>query len=119
MKGFVINSGFSNSGVLIQSNGNRLESSYVGTNAAGDTVAGSFGFGAVRIQGSNNVIGGASSAERNVIAASAGGLRVENAGSANNTIQGNYIGVNAAGTASLGATGLGIDSATGTPSSGT
>ena len=58
---------------------------------------------------SNNTIGGATAADRNVISGnSAEGVRVASATSAGNVIQGNYIGLEANGQTALGNVGAGV-----------
>src|SRR5262249_58506609 len=56
---------------------------------------------------SNNLIGGATAAARNVISGNGRGVSLE-FGASSNTIQGNYIGLNAAGTAKLANNGAGV-----------
>ena len=75
----------------------KIQGNFVGLNAAGQAT---LGFGGVLLQTPDNVIGGTVPAARNVIAAD-GRYGIELFG-ANNVVQGNYIGSNAAGTAALG-----------------
>lgn len=76
---------------------NVIEGNYVGTNVAGTSALGDLD--AVRITGSNNRIGGATAQQRNLFdAAHDFGLIV--AGDSN-TLQGNYVGVSADGTAAI------------------
>src|SRR4029079_3609979 len=83
--------------------GNTIQGNFIGTNAAGDTALAN-GTG-ISVESINNVIGGATPAARNVVL---GGnnqaipVGVFNTAASGNTIQGNYIGTNAAGTAGLG-----------------
>ncbi|MBK7706527.1 MAG: carboxypeptidase regulatory-like domain-containing protein [Acidobacteria bacterium] len=82
--------------------GNVIEGNYLGTDITGATRL-STTASSVVIQFSNdNLIGGSSAAQRNVIAT---GITVSGNG---NTIRGNYIGTNAAGTAAIGLN-VGID----------
>lgn len=116
----VIN-GWGNSAVYIHTgsaNTNRVIGSYIGTNASGNTSVPNgtaSSFAGITISGSsNNLIGGTSPIERNVISGNQGwGVAIEN-GASNNTISGNYIGLNAAGNAALGngADGVEMGSAT-------
>jgi hypothetical protein len=102
VRGLVIN-GFSDGGIGLQTGGgNLIEGNYIGTNAAGTGAANSRGNG-INVQGSSgNLIGGTTAAARNVISATnSHGISIFN-GATNNTVQGNYIGTNAAGTAALG-----------------
>jgi hypothetical protein len=100
--------------LLLESDSNTVEGDYVGTNATGTGVFQDSP--AIQINGSNNTIGGTSSAARNVVGVPtiAGiAVRISQALTsttqpANNVIQGNYIGVEINGTATLGGTGSGI-----------
>ena len=118
LRGFVINSGFSNRGVWLRAINGSLQASYVGTNATGTAASGSFGFAAVYVQGQANTVGGTTFTNilgtfsaRNVIV---GRLSVGFAGASGNTIRGNYIGVDATGTTALGTAALNVDQAPGT-----
>lgn len=113
VKGLVIN-GFRGAGILIEgaaAKNNRVEGCYFGLNAAGTArVSNTTG---VFISGAgSNVIGGVTEAARNVISgggilpASGNGIVIAGTGPAgtatqNNVVQGNYIGLNAAGTAAI------------------
>ncbi len=96
-------------GVHIQNAGtdsNRVWGNYIGTNAAGtaalnNTVAGSTGPG-VRIElgAQKNSIGGTAAGSGNVISGNAGdGVEIDDAN--NNLVRGNFIGLNAAGSAGI------------------
>jgi len=75
-----------------------VEGSYIGTNAAGTAAQGN-GSGGIRINISNVTIGGTTAAARNIISGNTGnGISVVS-GSA--TIQGNFIGTDAAGTSAV------------------
>jgi uncharacterized repeat protein (TIGR01451 family) len=101
-------------GVVIGSAGstnNIVRGNYIGTTASGaaalpNNVRGIFiGDGAT-----NNVIGGTTVADRNVISGNSGtGVFINGTGITNNDVIGNYIGLNAAGTAALGNFGHGVD----------
>lgn len=85
--------------------GNRIQGNYFGTNKAGIAPAGminpSISGTAIRLNGGmNNLVGGTTPGAGNVIANFANGSGIEVLGS-NNTIQGNRIGTNAAGTAAI------------------
>ncbi|MGZ4985305.1 MAG: M12 family metallopeptidase, partial [Limisphaerales bacterium] len=98
-------SGNSGAGVSIGNsgtNGNLVQGNYIGTDASGATAVGNTPEG-VSIYGGaqNNVIGGGAGA-RNVISGNgARGVGMFDAATMNNTVQGNYIGLNAAGTAAI------------------
>ena len=81
--------------------GVRVEGCYLGTNSAG-TTAQTNGVGLRIHAGSlNNTIGGTSAAQRNVISGNTtSGVRIDES-SQNNSVQGNYIGTNAAGTGAV------------------
>lgn len=109
-------SGNERDGVLIDENSpapgmetrqNLVQGNFIGVNAAGTAALGNSGFGGVRIvNGSNNTVGGATASARNIISGNAtSGIEVA---APNATIQGNIIGMNAAGTASLPNLGRGI-----------
>ena len=102
--------------INVNSNGNFVEGNYVGTDITGmsalvTTVNGApfygNGSGVGIVGGSNNKIGGTTAAERNVISGnSCQGVPINNAlvnsvivQASNNTVQGNYIGLNKDGTA--------------------
>jgi hypothetical protein len=101
VRGLVIN-GFSDMGIILTGQNNRVEGCYIGTNAAG-TAAVPNGTSGVdfREGATGNTIGGTTAAQRNVISGNTRqGVVVTD--SENNVIQGNYIGTNATGTAALG-----------------
>jgi len=89
-----------NIGFSSASNNNTIAGNFIGTDAAGAVFLGS-GDGYIFVgNGTGNTIGGTTPAARNVIVGGAG-LGVIDLSSSGNLVQGNYIGVNAAGTASL------------------
>ena len=87
--------------------GNVVEGNFIGTNRAGNTdLSNSSG---VLLDAPGNTIGGTVPGSRNVILGSSNPAIYMPAGNAGgNTIQGNYIGVNAAGNAGLGPAGVDI-----------
>ena len=101
VRGLVFNRNPNEEGIRITGGTNHhIEGNFIGTNATGATaLPNSSG---VTIQNStNNTIGGLTPAARNLISGNNGdGLALLSSGS--NTVQGNYIGTNAAGTAGLG-----------------
>lgn len=88
-------------GVNIFSGANTVSANYIGTDATGTLALGNARDG-IRIAGisTGNTIGGNTAASKNVISANGyNGVELE---SGANTLEGNYIGINALGTASLG-----------------
>ncbi|MGQ0602554.1 MAG: right-handed parallel beta-helix repeat-containing protein [Anaerolineales bacterium] len=98
----VIN-GFAGDGIVLFTDGNHLiEGNYIGTTATGLAAAGN-GRGIAFVVSGGNTISG------NVISGNAGdGLYIAGAGSSNNRVVGNLIGVNASGTAALGNSSNGV-----------
>ncbi len=100
VKGLVIN-GFGGQGILLQGNGGDvIAGNYIGTDATGTARMANGGNG-ISVNASNNLIGGTTAADRNVISGN-GGNGIAVVGTINNGIEGNYIGTNATGTAALG-----------------
>lgn len=78
--------------------GNDLIGNYIGVDATGTNAFGNGQIGIRMLAASNNVIGGESASERNIIAANGVyGIYANSALTRFNTIIGNYIGLNAAG----------------------
>lgn len=104
VRGFII-TGFRGNGVHFtgaSATGNTIAGCYIGTNAAGTGAAQNVLGVLVDAGAKNNLIGGASAAARNVISGNQNqGLAIRDAGTSNNSAQGNYLGLNAAGTAAL------------------
>ena len=93
---------FQNGGISIaDAGGNHVEGCYIGTDATGSAGTNSRGNGISIGSSSNNVIGGTTSAARNVIATIDGGVSIFGFGGNGNQVRGNYIGLNAAGDAGL------------------
>jgi uncharacterized repeat protein (TIGR01451 family) len=102
-------SGNFGSGVVIKGvSGNAVRGNYIGLNAAGTSNVANQTDGIQIINGASfNTIGGTTAAERNVISGNNNSGVYISTGSSNcagNTISGNYIGTDAAGTASIGNT---------------
>jgi CSLREA domain-containing protein len=100
-------------GIVIQgasATGNKVEGNIVGLDASGTSDLGN-GREGVRINSaSQNVVGGATAAQRNIVSGNDGhGVLVY--GSTNNTVQGNYAGTDAAGNVARGngIDGIGVD----------
>ena len=91
--------------LLTNSNGHTVTGNYIGTDGTSNQGNGEWGLEITN--SANNTIGGTTAAERNVISGNGydttvGGITLWGSGSTGNTIIGNYIGTNAAGTASIG-----------------
>jgi VCBS repeat-containing protein len=102
--------GFGEHGIwLAGGGGNLIAGNLIGTDPSGSLARGN-NFNGVFVEGSaNNVIGGTAPAERNVISGNGRyGVLVSGAGAAGNAIRGNYVGLNAAGSAALANIGAGI-----------
>jgi CSLREA domain-containing protein len=94
--------------VRVGSDHNVIEGNFIGTNPTGTGALSNVD--GIVVRGDANTIGGTSSSARNVISSSAGtlepaapgiGVFIDSGGSGN-TIEGNYIGTDAAGTAAIG-----------------
>lgn len=90
VRGLVINR-FSGNGILIETNGDNLvEGNYIGTDVSGSADLGNGGSGVHIIESTNNIVGGSTSAARNVISGNQGeGVRIDGANAYGNLIQGN------------------------------
>src|SRR5205085_11746924 len=90
------------SGIAIVGNhGEQIQSNYIGTNASGTAAIGNVGQGIGLSSASNISIGGTAAGAGNLISGNQSeGIRLSDA-STNNTVQGNFIGTNAAGTAGI------------------
>lgn len=93
------------------STGNQIKGNYIGTDITGTLDLGNTDDGIeINNQPSNNFIGGATPAERNLISGNNDdGLFISGTGSDGNQVKGNFIGVDASGTADIGNTGDGIE----------
>ena len=111
IEGLVINR-FTQDGIRITgSSNNTIAGNFVGTNAAGSSIAGTGNLvGVDVISGStNNTIGGTTAAARNIISGNTvDGIQIRNAGTMNNVVIGNYIGLDVTGAVDLGNTNQGI-----------
>ncbi len=101
--------GYAADGLLLQGpGGNTVVGSYfgLGPNGISDRGNGASGIG---ILSPNNIIGGSTSTDRNIISGNGGnGLVIGGADASGNVIKGNYFGTNAAGTASVPNSGDGL-----------
>lgn len=92
-------------GINIGGSNNLVQGNYIGTDITGTVAIGNRRAG-VFITGTNNSIGGTAAGAGNVISGNGRGVYLF--GGNNNTVQGNLIGTNAAGTAVLGNSGEGF-----------
>ncbi len=90
--------------------GTLIAGNFIGTDASGMSTRGNSGDGVRIVSGATSTtVGGTSTLRRNIIAGNGGdGIQIDGETSDSNTIQNNYIGVNATATASLGNGGYGI-----------
>lgn len=99
----------------LNTSGNTIQGNEIGTTALGSAALSNLSFGIFLQTSSNNLIGGTTAAQRNVI--SANGVSgsplssdgIFDSGGSGNVIEGNYIGVSADGTIALGNFGRGIE----------
>jgi CSLREA domain-containing protein len=101
IEGFVVNR-FGSRGILVDGSNNTVRANFVGTTADGSAALGDFAFSAVEIRGGSNTVGGSTAADRNVIADILFVNNFGGSGAPNNVVRGNYLGLNAAGTAGIG-----------------
>ncbi len=109
VRGLVVNN-FGSIGIFIQvGDGNVIAGNYIGTNVTG-TIAEGNGLDGIRIStdavpswsSSNNIIGGTTPSDRNIISGNGnGGVNIFGQGATNNVVQGNYIGTDVTGTNAL------------------
>jgi CSLREA domain-containing protein len=106
IRGLVMNRFASGSAIALfaGSGGSVVQGNYLGTNMAGGSAAGNAGAG-IQVFSSGNTIGGANASDRNVISDNDTGIVLL---ADNNTVTGNYIGTDAAGTSALGNASAGI-----------
>jgi len=102
-------SGNNAGGIGFAASGVRIAGNYVGTDASGTKALGNTLYGVYIDSGSNNIIGGTSAAERNVISGNDGsGVLIANADTNANKVLGNFIGADKNGAAALGNSAHGI-----------
>lgn len=117
IRGFLIQNFVAN-GIQIDggSDGHTIAGNWIGSlDASGDDRGDAFenaGYG-IFVGGANNIIGGSSAADRNVISGNNRGVVLSGATATGNRIFGNYIGSDAGGSAAIGNVGSGISGETG------
>ncbi|HEX2897965.1 MAG TPA: dockerin type I domain-containing protein [candidate division Zixibacteria bacterium] len=98
-------SGNSGSGIhAVNGSGNLVQGNFIGTNVSGNSDLGNGGSGLYFLVAPNNTVGGTDASARNLISGN-GRSGIEIIGSGGNVIQGNFIGTDASGTASIGNSG--------------
>ena len=104
------NAGFGVAISLATGTGNTVLGNYIGVDANGTAAVANTSNGVQMDSGAtNNTIGGTTAAARNIISGNTSrGVYIVNVTTGTNTVQGNYIGVDVAGTADLGNGGDGI-----------
>ena len=101
LRGLVLNN-FRGHAITIETGGaNVIEGNYIGTDATGSAAAANLLNGVFILSSNNNRVGGLTTSARNVISGNFNNGVHMALGASNNLVQGNYIGVNAAGTAAL------------------
>ena len=106
--GNVISGNGAGGAMVVDTDSNKVQGNLIGTNAAGSGAVpnGTTSFGVMPIAGAGNTIGGTTAAARNVISGNAGdAVSITGPG---NTVEGNFIGTNAAGTGAIPNTGAGV-----------
>jgi uncharacterized repeat protein (TIGR01451 family) len=109
VRGLVINRFASSPGIRIQTlGGNVIAGNFIGTDITG-TIARGNGSGGIAVSSPNNVIGGTSPADRNVVSGNTtGGIVISSAAATNNQVVGNVVGTDVTGAAAIPNTGAGI-----------
>ena len=108
IRGLVINQ-FGSQGIEINnSDGNTIAGNYIGTDVTGTVDLGNGSAGIYLFSAQNNIIGGTTTADRNLISGNQGSGILRQGSNGGNLIQGNYIGTDATGTLDLGNTQNGI-----------
>jgi hypothetical protein len=106
-------SGNSGDGVALigpGTSGNVVAGNFIGTNVNGTAALANVGDGvAIQDGATSNTVGGTTAGARNVISGNSGdGVALIGPGTSGNVVAGNFIGINAAGTAALGNVGDGV-----------
>ena len=107
---------FTNGVFAENSGGNKFEGNFIGLAPSG-VAAGNRANGIILQNSPGNVVGGSTASARNVISSNGQfGIRIQNASSSGNRIQGNFIGVDASGTSARpnSLDGVLVENATGT-----
>lgn len=95
----------SNHGLFINSSGNQVQGNWIGTNAAGNAALAN-DIGIYAPGGNNNVVGGSSASQRNIVSGNRlSGMELDGSG---NQVMGNFIGTDVSGTAAIANKNFGI-----------
>jgi Thrombospondin type 3 repeat len=98
-------SGNGNNGVTLfgsAATSNQVQGNFIGTSASGNSALANSGFGVNLIGAPNNMIGGTTAGAGNVISGnSSNGINIAGPTANGNQLQGNFVGTNAAGNASV------------------
>jgi hypothetical protein len=101
-----------NTGINILGNGTTgtvVQGNFIGTDVTGHLPRGNGSFGIFIFDASQNLIGGPSVADRNVISANGGhGIGIAGTSATANRVQGNYIGTDISGSTALGNGAIGV-----------
>jgi len=114
IRGLVVQ-GFSENGILLLGGSNTIAGNHLGIGADGMTIGGNNTSnlehqGGIRVESSSNLIGGVTSADRNVISGNFfAGIELFGASATGNQVYGNYVGLDVTGTLGRGNTQEGID----------
>ncbi|APW36294.1 hypothetical protein RD110_02935 [Rhodoferax koreense] len=110
IRGLIIRN-FQGDGIQIDagSSGNTIAGNYIGSlGNSGNAQGTGNGGAAIDVLGANNVIGGTTGADRNLLSGNANGVLIDGASGTGNQVIGNYIGTNLAGTAAIANAGDGV-----------
>jgi hypothetical protein len=108
IKGFIINRFTGNGITLVTGNGNTVAGNYIGTNATATATLGAM-LENIQVRSANNIIGGATTADRNIIGGGTEGMRIYGATATGNQVFGNRIGTGITGTEVFSISDDGID----------
>lgn len=102
IRGLVINRFGANGIFITNTGGNVIAGNYIGTDSTGTTALPNGTDGVGILNSSNNLVGGTTTADRNVISGNTGnGVGITGSSAAGNTISGNFIGTSAFGNAAV------------------
>ena len=112
--------GFRGNGIVVNGNNNKIVGSYIGTDVTGKAASNGNAGAGIRVQGANNIIGGTTAADRNIISGNQGlplgptgahsaGVFITGSGATSNVVEGNFIGTDVMGAKPLPNDGDGIE----------